>query len=341
MKPKDYKESEFIHFIRKGNGDSNTVKAKNGSERKHPKYDMYEVPFEDIDDMKLDKYGENIPFTRNNVVNLERYILRYWQPIIGSDAVMLLLNLWEYCNRDEGVDICYPKIGDLAEMMGRSKPIITKNLQLLEDNNFLIIIHRLNKLSNNRETSPVFKLRQTVPLLSIEQYNMLPTSLQEKHDEYMRKFGRDAVMDRFTYQSNDLIDEITAGSELIVTNSVRKSFKEALRKAQAEEFLLTKLPDGMRDTLKKESLMDELESAGMSKPVRDMFFKDTMSLYDIESSTVHLLVKDKESKAYFTAEDNSYMSNIMLTAFGNLYGDISSVKYFTIEDYAYKTLKGK
>jgi hypothetical protein len=60
--------------------------------------------------MNHNKNGESIPYSRNNVVNLEGYLLWYWSPIIGGEAIILFLHLWEYCNQDEGVDICYPKI---------------------------------------------------------------------------------------------------------------------------------------------------------------------------------------------------------------------------------------
>ena len=340
LKPSDYKEEEFIHFIRRSNGMYNDVKARNDSTRVHPKYDMHEVPFSTIEHLKLDNYGENVPFTRNNVVNLERYILRYWQPIIGSDAVMLLLNLWEYCNKEDGVDICYPKIPELAIMMNRSKPVITNTLQKLEDNNFIIIIHRLNKLSNNRETSPVFKLRQTVPLLSREQYRDLPDFLKKKHDDYMVKFCNGAEMRNFSHDSNETIDELLSHSDKIISRKTRESINKLIESDQQLEYLSNNLPENLKPNFKREELSHSLENNGMSKPVIDTFFDGCASLLAGDSNVIDMIVRSEDNKEVLKTGLSERNSKLLNDALESMYGQFESIRYYTVREYIYKILKG-
>jgi DNA-binding transcriptional ArsR family regulator len=342
MKPNGYKEEEFIHFIRQNTGEYVEVKSVKDSTRKHPKYEMYEIPFASINTMQLDKYGENIPFTRNNVVNLERYILRYWQPLIGSNAVMLLLNLWEYCNRDEGVDICYPKTSELAELMGVSKPTITNTLKVLEENNFIIIIHRLNKLANNKETSPIFKLRQTVPLLSKEQVRKLPPLLQKKHDEYIEKFGRgETEIQYFSHLPSETKGELLSVGDKLVSKKTRIHIESILESEQDAEYLLTILPNELRETMRKESFQEALEKVGISKPVIDVFFENVISICNHDSYTVDIIVRTSGHRDVLKKGVNERHTELVSKAVNELYGEgLFFINYYTVKDYIFKILKG-
>lgn len=341
MKPNSYKDEEFIHFVRQKTGEFKEVKAKLDSTRKHPKYDLFEIPFSDIERIQLNRRGENIPYTRNNVVNLERYILRYWQPIMGSDAVMLLLNLWEYCNRDEGIDICYPKVSDLAEMMGRSVPSITKNLKILEENNFLLVIHRLNRKANNKETSPCFKLRETVPLISREQYLTLPPSLREKHDEYIEKYGRGEIqMEYFTHSSDDTVGELMSRADKLVSKKARQQIEDIIQSEQEAEFLITKLPDELKETMKRESLHKILEGAGFSKPMRELVLGDAISIYHKQTGEVDIIVRKEDNKQLLEDGINESFSEKLQKAMTTAYGHVLHINYYTVKRYIYRVMKG-
>lgn len=340
MKPTEYKEGEFIHFIREKTGEVCEVNSKNDSRRKHPKHDMYEIYFDEIESINLDSKGVNIPFARKNVINIERYMFKYWQPIIGSDAIMLYLNLWEYCDERNGVNMCYPKMSELAQKMGRSVPNIRKNLTILEENNFTIVIHRLNKLANNGETSPLFILRETVPLLSREQYKQLPPILQKKHDEYMERFAKGAELELFQSNSRRTIEELIQGGDKIISKKTREEINEIIQKQQDTEYLFANLSEEQQLNLRNESLHNAITEAGTSAPTFSMFYDKSLSLYD--NGTVHMIVKDKATRDFLESSNhiNESQRQIIQRALESLYGHVDKIELYVIEEYIVKVLKG-
>jgi hypothetical protein len=344
MRPNGYKEEEFIHFVRKL-GDSNNIEIKknDGTSYLLPQKDMFEIPFQEIEKAELNNRGKSISFSRNNVVNLERYMLWYWSPIIGGNAIILFLHLWEYCNTDDGVDICYPKLSELAMKMGiKDKRTIVNLLNKLQENNFLVWAYRLNKLNNNKEDSPIFKLRQTVPLLSVEQYNELPQKLQKKHDQYMEKFGKGSSLERFTYDSTETIDELMTKSDRLITSKSRKEIEAVLNKQDEEEYIFSSLPDNLKGTLiKQNEFHEQLLNTGMSKPSTETFFNNTMLVYDKSIYTVYMIVRNDTHKSFIENDLNERARKILQECLENFYGAVHDIKVYTAKNYIIKILKGK
>jgi Helix-turn-helix domain len=332
----EYKKDEYIHFIYEKTGEYQKVKGKNNSERMQPKYNQIEIPFNKIESLNLNNRGESVPYSHKNVINFSRYMAWYWCPIIGADACMLYMHLTEYC---DDTDICYPKIDELADKMKRSKPTVNKNLDILEENNFIIIIHRLNKLANNKETSPIFKLRHTIPLLSKEQYFMLSKKLQKKHDEFMEKYGA-GRQEFIPYDHSQTLDELLMTGEKIISKSARSKIDNILKNEQEKEYLLVKL--SKYDTVKLEGFHQALMQAGFSKPSFDLFFRESISVYIREERSVHIIVKDESTKDYLKQEHAKTYALKILKAVESLYEEnIKDVSYYTIRDYIYKLERGK
>jgi hypothetical protein len=332
-----YKKDEYIHFISKRNGEVKKVKSKHDSERERPMHNMYEIPFEDIENMNLNNRGEVVPYSHKNVINFSRYMAWYWCPIIGAEACMLYMHLTEYC--DDETDICYPKKKDLAEKMNKTLPTINKLLQILEQNNFIVIIRRLNKLANNKETSPIYKLRQTVPLLSKEQYSQLPDILKKKHDEFMVKFGKDVEQDYFQFDFSETITELETKSEKIISRSARKRIEEILNREEELEYLLVKIAHYA--TLESVKFHTCLMEAGMSKPMFDLTLKDSLSIYYKDNDTVHIIVRSETAKEYLEKELPDYHKQNVRKALTSLYGEpIIDICYFTTKEYIYMLEKG-
>lgn len=337
MRPSGYKSDEFIHFIY-CNGEKREVKGD--KKRSMPKQDLVEVSFSEIETMNLNNKGKSISYARNNVVNVERYMLWYWSPIIGSNAIMLFLHLWEYCNQDEGVDICYPKISELCEKMNVSRPTLIKILNKLEENNFILQIHRLNKKNNMKETSPIFKLRQTIPLLSKEQYNQLSNNLQKKHDDYMEKFSDNQSLDHFSYNAKETKEELKLKGDLIVSKKARKEIDDIIEADQDMEYLLSILPPRFKETLKQDEWIDELEKCSVSKPMRDVFFTNTATLFDGNLLTAHIVAKDESSRDCLAESSVPHIDQKIRSALENLYGQVSKIEYYTVKEYIIKIKKG-
>lgn len=329
---KEYKADEFIHFIRKKNGIVREIETKGGSERTYEGYDMIEVPFETIQKVSINTKGKSVPFASRNVINISRYLFWYWTPIIGSDAVNLYILLTEYCN-DE-TDICFPKIKELAQRLGRSEPTIRKNLSILEKYNFIVMIHRLNKLANNKETSPIFKIRQTTPLLSKELYHKLPDYLKKKHDEFMEKYADDNQLDYFHYQSYFTVEEILEDGERIISKKERERIKQMIQESDARKYILENIPS--MDKKQNEGLLEFLES-NISKPTFEAWYSNAIAIHDDESHIISFIVNDFANEVLPTAQQAyERICNLLREYFNDPEADI---KLYTHENYIVKLKK--
>lgn len=333
-KKNEYKHDEFIHFVRQKNGEIKLIDAKKGSKRKYKGYDMIEIPFEEIVELNLNDRGTPAPYTNRNVISVSRYLFWYWMPIIGSDAVNLYILLTEYC--DDETDICYPSISELAQRMGRSVPTINKNLDKLEENNFILVINRLNKKSNNRETTPIFKIRHSIPLLSKEQYKMLPEYLQKKHDKFMEKYCKNINMDYFNYNSEGTLEELLEHGKEFISKKHREKSKKALEEGKAVGYILTKLSDSQ--IMKIKELHDLLQKQ-WSKPTFDTALFDSISIYDEDNRTVYFIL-NSFGKAIMEESPLSYER--LLPLFRILYGDgVLNIQFYTFDEYLYKLGRGE
>ncbi|MEK1828896.1 hypothetical protein AAAC51_07045 [Priestia megaterium] len=70
----EYKEDEFIHFIREENGEVIQLSNGKGVRKMH---DKREISFSNIVATNLNKQGESIPFANNGVINVNRYMFTF------------------------------------------------------------------------------------------------------------------------------------------------------------------------------------------------------------------------------------------------------------------------
>lgn len=342
-RPKDYDAEGYIHFVEKvkdstqWDGDSNAMK-------KMPNKEAYEISFEYIENLNLNKVGNEIPFT-NNVWNLDRYLAYYWKQIMDADAIFVWMHLWEYCDKDNDVDICYPKMKDIAQRLGITRGTLIKKIKMLEDNNFLIQIHRLNKRNNNKEDSPIFKLRRTIPMLTREQYYKLTPLMRKKHDDYMDKFATGVQMDIFNHKTgSDIVDEMIDNvGDKIISKKTRKDIAEMLKKEEEEKYILENLPSNMKDTLKDSQEFTNLlvEMKKFSKPMAETYFKNCLVVYDDTKYEVHIIVRNKVGKDLLKETMIDFNKERLIDALSSLYLIVDKVKYFTTESYIISMMKGQ
>ena len=326
VKPKDYKDDEFRHVLYKGN-----------------KKELVEIPFHEVEKINLNNKGKSVPFGNKNVVNLNRYMLRYWTPIIGSNAVLLYLHLWEFCI-DEGVDMCYAKTEYLAEKMKLSKPTILSALQALEDNNFIFRIRRFNLLGSKKETSPLIILRETIPLLSREQYHTLPKSIQEMHDKYMEKFAKEETMDMFSYDSVNTYKRLHYVGDKIVSKKARAKLDAVLANDEQEDYLMDILPDELKSTLTPHDILKEkLLEGGFSTASAFGFFDGAIMIYNEKIKTIEMLMIHSAQIAFTSESINVNTDKRLLKCIELIYGEIevSEIVMYSIKNYIIKIMKSK
>ncbi|HFK1434957.1 TPA: helix-turn-helix domain-containing protein [Bacillus cereus] len=341
-RPDGYDVEGYIHFIEKRVDENYPIDEKDGA-RKMPNKEAYEVPFSYLENLNLNKVGNEIPSRIHSMWNVDRYMAYYWKQIMDADCIFVWQHLWEYCDKDSAIDICYPKMTELAQRCGLSKGTLISKIKKLEENNFLIQVHRLNKRNGNREDSPVFKLRTTIPLLSQEQYKQLKPFMQKKHDEFMKKFASDSQMDRFNHHNgedtiNSLIETV---GDKIISKKDRKEIDILLENQKEANYILTNLPDNMQDTLiSSDEFKDRLIEHGCTKPTADVFFTDVISVYNKEIHTVHIIARDDSKKEFLENLDGS-MKDILFKTLDRIYESIGDVKYFTAKQYIVSILKSK
>ncbi len=342
-RPIDYDADGFIHFIEKRTGETHWI-GKDDKLRQMPTTEMFEVGFDYIENLNLNKVGNEIPFTNNNV-SLERYMMYYWKAIMDSECILLYLHLWEYCiDRDKGVDIVYPKMKELAERLQISKPTLLKKLKMLEDNNFLIVIHRLNKRRDNKESSPLIKLRRTIPLLTKEQYFKLTPFLQRKHDDYMKNFASESQLERFGTKGSDTVDSIINDvGDRIVSKKTRQEIKNLLRDEQDEAYIMVNLPSPIRETLIEASDLIEgvIDAKVLSKPSAEYYFSESTTVYDKNSSSVHIILRKKVTKDFLNSGGlTDKQRQGLVEYFSDKFGDVSELQLYTTEEYIVSMMKG-
>lgn len=324
----EYKEHEFVHFVKEYTGEVDVIETKKG-ERRRKKFNMREIPFTDIISVNLNTKGKSIPFSSNGVINVNRYMFWFWTPLIGSDAISLYTLLNEYC--DDETDFCYPKEGELAERLGVSIPTVDKKADLLEEHNFIYVISRLNKLNSNRSTSNLYKVRKTIPLLSRELYLKLPDYLRKKHDDFMKRYANGEMMDYFSHDSNKTATSLLVRSERIITKKEREKINAIIENAQQAEYILVNLSASQQMYSEK---IRELLKENWSKPSYESFFSDAIAVYDKETNQVDFIVNELAKEVINSNQSyKGRLSTIFYQVYDSLVKDMS---VYTFKEYIIK-----
>ncbi|KMP65252.1 hypothetical protein TU57_11060 [Bacillus cereus] len=335
---KEYKADEFIYFIEEPTGEYEETGAKGGSTRKKPITKKILIDYDKIDSLDLEKRGEQVPFTHKHVVNTPLYMLYYWSPIIGDRACWLYQQLLTYCREDR--DFLWDCLDELAYRTKMSRPTLNKHLDLLEENNFIMKIHRLNQKDNNRQTTPIIKVRQTIPLLSKEQYMSLSDSSKKQHDKFMEKYGKHSNMDETTYDSKETVDELIEGGEVKITQKMKKKIQNLMKEEKAVNYIATKLE--FSDGLKVDEFHEILGSGKyISKPSYETLMKDSFVFYDREFDCVDIVVNSIAKQLFEDMRDayQPMFGSVIREIYGITYGEYK-LKFYSFEDYMYKLERG-
>lgn len=265
-----YDYENYIHF--RIIDDVDDVDAKN------------EISYEDIRKYSLDSIGRQAPnpFNEQDFTIMPNYLLKYWSPIIGSDAVSLLMYLKMYAY---GKDYTYMKLTRICKVMNKSPKTVRKYLDILEEFGFIAIFRRLNKKNRKRETSPYIKMRLTTPLLTSEQVLLLPEFLREEHEEYLEEYN--TIVSTFdqvdTLSNRELLEDIVAnGSPL---HTFERQIRNILESENIMEFI-SKTSD--IDKATNEKIHNVLEKE-VSTPSYRMWFESSM--FYIENDALKIVTK--------------------------------------------------
>ncbi|HFK1543549.1 TPA: hypothetical protein ACGXM3_005384 [Bacillus cereus] len=328
-----YKPSEFRYFVNEHTGEFETVSAKGKTERSHPIMVKREIDFEDIEKLDLDIRGESVPFSGRHVINLPRYMAYYWSPIIGDRACWLYVVLTTYCNR---YDFLWTKLTELEYKLSKwSRPTLLKYLKVLEENNFIVIVHRFNKNNKNgREDSPIIKVRQTIPLLSQEQYNMLSDDDKERHDDFIRQYCKNVPLDRFSYDSGDTMNELLQDSKVVPTKKMKKKIDAILEEEKAVDLIKTKLSLDEKLIKSEELHQAIIDSGKFGKPTYDQSLSDSISIYNEHTESVVMIISNWGKSLMDAMQSTEAYDQHLYGILEDLYkAKVSHIKYYSFEEY--------
>lgn len=334
MPNNEYKYDEFIYFVEEPTDEFEEVAVKGGKTRLRRKTTIREIPYEDIDSLDLEKRGEQVPFVHKHVINTPLYMLYYWSSIMGAEPCWLYLELLTYCRDDR--DFLWDKLKEIEEKMKCTRPTLNKHLQTLEDYNFIIRVRRFNKKNSNSETTPIIKVRQSVPLLSKDQYRMLSKRNQEQHDKFMEKYGKHSNMEEFHYDAKATKEELLKSSTIRATKKMHNKVDNLIKEDKAITYILTKLSFAEEA---KQSEFHELVELRISKPAREKIYEESVVFYDEANGRVDVVLTD-EGKLVVDFSTEQQIKNLT-PVFEELYEiEDFEIRFYSYEDYMLKLERG-
>lgn len=135
---------------------------------------------------ELNKYLYNppnpIPETNEGKTWISNYVLTFWMPIMGVGAFTTYLQLSKMAFGDK--THAYPSVPYLAMMMGIDVKTVRKYIKILQDINFVVVVHVLDSRTGQQKTN-LYMLANTIPYLSEKELEELPKRLQDEHEKFV------------------------------------------------------------------------------------------------------------------------------------------------------------
>lgn len=316
-----YREEDYIHYrvVKTGVYDSEEVKSAKNGKRIKPILKNIKVSFEEVKALRLDSFSPAVPIgDTEDFTVMSNYLIDFWGAIIGSEAVSVYMHLRRYAYGKK--DYCFPDIELIALKMNKSVNSVKKYMDVLEEYGFIAKFLRKDKTKNNKDVSPLFKIRRYIPMITREMYDSLPEKLRELHDDVMKE------LENVTFASNivgtkNVIEPIVDNGEEINNKEVERKIEEVIRQGKLEEFVLNTISDENRSLNEN---LHEFFAKRISKPSYETWVKNTIIIDEVDKEgRLKLLVnnefaKDWIQRKYFemiidwTKEERLYPINIEL-----------------------------
>lgn len=281
----NYNADRYIHYRLVPTGDYNIVPAKRNGKvisTRRPILEKREISFEEIKELNLDNYGQDVRTCAEDFSFIHNYFFDYWGSIIGTDAVVTYLHLKRYCYGNR--DFCFPDMEIIqAKMKKGSRNTVIKAMDTLEEFGFITKILRKDKLNKNADSSPFFKIRRYIPLLSEELLQLLPEKLRKEHDKFVAKTNG-IVLEEHTH-AQEIINQLLEKARSFNSNKAPNKEDDLKRQGKLYEYAISKMTGTQHENWLR--ILKAL-STKISKPSLDTWFSQTILLLDVSSS--HLTV---------------------------------------------------
>ncbi|MEX3625208.1 DnaA N-terminal domain-containing protein [Viridibacillus arvi] len=325
-----YNSKRYAHYrnIKTGEHESQLVKSAKVGQRLKPIIKKVKVPFEEVKKLRLDSemYGSVVPaLDTEDFTIVSNYLVDFWGAIMGDSAISAYLHLKRHAYGKK--DYCYIDIDLIALKMSRSRNTVKGYLDTLEQHGFIAVFLRKDVEDNNRDVSPLFKIRRYVPLITEEMYESLHPKLQKLHDEFMDELNGVGFNTKLL-KTDDVIDEIVNEGEVINNKEVREKIEQVIKEGQLEEYILQKLDLEQLDI--NDRFHDSI-SKKISKPSYETWFKKSIIVMEDEFNAT-ILAPNKFNKEWLDNHYGEMIKNWAIEEFGTEM-TIGSINYELMNDY--------
>ena len=316
-----YKHETYNHFRMIDRGKKEIVIRK-GKEVVRTVLERVNVDFEDIKKIDLDNVGVVMPSpSKGYYTQIQNYFIDFWSGILGPGASMAYMKLQRHCYGSK--NFCFKDIEIMSSQLGMSRKTFNAHLEKLEKYGFVIRFWREDNEDDCRETSPLFIVRETVPMVPQEIIdNEFSKELIMEHDKEIARLramtiatGKDSV---------DHVAEIISKGVLIEEKpkTTSKTYE------QVHEKVCSQLND------KQLEINDNIHSniiKYISKPSYETFLSKAIFLYDEATRILNVLCYGDYSYDYVSSSER-YHTVITEVMNKDLYID-TLITFKTIEKY--------
>jgi hypothetical protein len=240
------------------------------------------LQFQEIKDLNLDNNGVDVRTSGEDFTLIHNYLLDFWGAIMGSEALALYTHLKRYCYGQK--DFCFPNMDVIASKMRKSRNTILKYLDILEEYGFILKINRLDKERNNGDSSPFFKIRRYIPLLSLELIDTLPDFLKEEHAKFLAKCNGVELNEKLS--SEEIVEDLIRNAETVKSKAINNKLKQLKLEKNFREYLMNIMSPN--DYTVWSNFLRTIEKK-VSKPSFETWFQHTLLFIDrAKLGTIHL-----------------------------------------------------
>jgi hypothetical protein len=231
----NYKADKYTHFrtIRTGEYEKQKVKSAKKGERMKPIMKKVEVPFEEVKNLRLDKIGRVAPtLDTEDFTIISNYLVDFWGAVMGNCPVDVYMHLKRHAYGKK--DYCYIDIEMVALKMGRSVNAVKGYISTLEEYGFVVQFNRMAK-DDSLDTSPLFKIRRYIPMLTQEMYDSLHPKLKKEHDKFMKQFEDINFSGSLI---NSEVGELVNDGRVINNKSIQEKIEKVIQEGQLQEYIM-------------------------------------------------------------------------------------------------------
>lgn len=309
-----YKADRYIHYRLIPTGEYDIIPTKRNGKVinvRKPILEKKKVSFEEIKALNLDNYGQDVRTCADDFTFVHNYLYDYWGAILGTDAVAVYLHLKRYCYGKR--DYCFPDMEIIqAKMKKGSRNTIIKAMDTLEEYGFITKILRKDRENKNSDSSPFFKVRRYIPLLSEDLITQLPEKLKKEHDKFIAN-ANGIVLDERT-KTEEIISQLLKNADSMKSKNQKEKERELKRQGKLFEYILSNLSSCDHENWL--IILREISSK-ISKPSYDTWFSQTIILLDQEKANVKIICNNHFSRDWIKDRYKDLIINIIRDKFFN------------------------